>query len=160
MEVARGVTSRFTFDPGNDIYPVWSPDGSRIVFGSDREGGVPHLYQKRADGVGIEEPVVKSSADMLPHGWSPDGRFFAYRATVTGRSQLGVLRLVGDRTPHLFEPSAVQQQTSQVSPDGRWLAYASTESGRYEVYVQSFPAPGGGKWQISKDGGMFPRWRT
>jgi hypothetical protein len=46
-----------------------------------------------------------------------------------------------------------------VSPDGRWLAYASDESGRYETYVQSFPAPGGGKWQISKDGGHFPRWR-
>jgi TolB protein len=63
VELARGVTSRFTFDPGNDIYPVWSPDGSRIMFGSDREGGVLKLYQKRADGVGTEEPVLKSGAD-------------------------------------------------------------------------------------------------
>ena len=159
VELARGVTSRFTFDPGNDVYPVWSPDGSRIVFGSDREGGVPHLYQKRADGVGIEEPLVKSSADMLPHSCSPDGRFLVYRTPVNGRSQLGILPLVGEQTPRWFEPSGFLQQFSQVSPDGRWVTYASTESGRYEIYVQSFPAPGGGKWQISKDGGMYPRWR-
>ena len=61
------MTSRFTFESGNDVYPVWSPDGSRIVFGYDRESGIPHLYQKRADGVGTEELLVKSSADMLPH---------------------------------------------------------------------------------------------
>ena len=159
VELARGVTSRFTFDPGNDIYPVWSPDGSRIVFGSDRDGGVPHLYQKRADGVGIEEPFVKSSQNMLPHSWSPDGRFLAYRTPVNGRSQIGILPLVGEQTLRLFDPSRFLQFYSQVSPDGRWLAYNADESGRFEVYVQSFPAPGGGKWQISKDGGWFPRWR-
>ena len=159
VELARGITSRFTFDPGNDIYPVWSPDGSRIVFGSDREGGVYHLYQKRADGVGIEEPFVKSSLDMLPHSWSPDGRFLAYRTPVNGRSQIGIVPLTGERTLRMFEPSRFIQFYSQVSPDGRWLAYNTDESGRFEVYVQSFPAPGGGKWQISKDGGWFPRWR-
>jgi Tol biopolymer transport system component len=159
VELARGVASRFTFDPGNDIYPVWSPDGSRIVFGSDREGGVPQLYQKRADGVGIEEPVVTSSLNMLPHGFSPDGRLVLYRALVDGRQQIGIVPLVGERMLRLFDPSPSIQGASQVSPDGRWLAYNSNESGRTEVYVQSFPAPGGGKWQISKDGGQFPRWR-
>ena len=159
VELARGVASRFTFDPGNDIYPVWSPDGSRIVFGSDRDGGVYHLYQKRADGAGIEEPVVKSSQNMLPHSWSPDGRFLAYRTPVNGRSQIGILPLVGAPTLRWFEPSRFIQFYSQVSPDGRWLAYNTDESGRFEVYVQSFPAPSGGKWQISKDGGWFPRWR-
>ena len=152
-------TSRFTFDPGNDIYPVWSPDGSRIVFGSDRDGGVPHLYQKRADGVGIEEPVVKSSLNMLPHGFSPDGRFLVYRTLVNGRSQIGILRLVGERTLRLFDPSPFVQQR-QPSVAGRPMAdVRANESGRFEIYVQSFPAPGGGKWQISKDGGLFPRWR-
>ena len=159
VELARGVASRFTFDPGNDIYPVWSPDGSRIVFGSDREGGVPQLYQKRADGVGIEEPVVTSSLNMLPHDFSPDGRLLVYRALFKGRSQIGIVPLVGERTLRLFDPSPFIQTGSQVSPDGRWLAYNAQESGRLEVYVQSFPAPGGGKWQISKDGGRFPRWR-
>ncbi len=159
VELARGVASRFTFDRGNDIFPVWSPDGSRIVFGSDREGGVYHLYQKRADGAGIEEPVVKSSLNMLPHGFSPDGRFLVYRTPVDGRNQIGIVPLVGEQTLHWFEPSRFVQSNGQVSPDGRWLAYTSDESGRFEVYVQSFPAPGGGKWQISKDGGLYPRWR-
>jgi Tol biopolymer transport system component len=159
VELVRGVASRVTFDPGNDIYPVWSPDGSRIVFGSDRDNGVYHLYQKRADGVGIEEPVVKSSQNMLPHDWSPDGRFLVYRTLVNGPSQIGIVPLVGEQTLRLFGPSMFTQVSSQVSPDGRWLAYSTDESGRYEVYVQSFPAPGGGKWQVSKDGGHFPRWR-
>ena len=66
---------------------------------------------------------------------------------------------MGEQTLHLFEPSRFIQFYGQVSPDGRWLAYNTDESGRFEVYVQSFPAPGGGKWQISKDGGWFPRWR-
>ncbi len=66
---------------------------------------------------------------------------------------------LGAQTQHWFEPSKFLQQFSQVSPDGRWVTYASNESGRYEIYVQSFPMPGGGKWQISNDGGMYPRWR-
>ncbi len=131
VELARGVASRFTFDPGNDIYPVWSPDGSRIVFGSDRDSGVYHLYQKRADGVGIEEPVVKSSLNMLPHDFSPDGRFLVYRTLVNGRSQIGIVPLVGEQTLRLFDPSPFIQTSSQVSPDGRWLAYNADESGRY-----------------------------
>jgi Tol biopolymer transport system component len=158
-ELATGVASRLTFDRGNDTYPVWSPNGRRIVFASDREGGVPHLYQKRVDGVGVEEPVVKSSLNMLPYSWSPDGRFLAYRTPVNGRNQIGIVPLVGEQTLHWFDPTGFAQYNGQVSPDGRWLAYASDESGRLEVYVQSFPAPGGGRWQISKDGGLFPRWR-
>ena len=162
VELARGVTSRFTFDPGNDIYPVWSPDGSRLMFGSDRESDVFNLYQKRADGVGSEQQVLKSPAEMVPNSWSPDGRALVYRTRPGGSSgvfNLGILPLVGDRKPHLFEASRAVQVTGQVSPDGRWLAYHSLESGRYEVYVQSFPAPGAGKWQISKDGGANSRWR-
>ena len=84
VELARGVTSRFTFDPGNDMFPAWSPDGTQIMFGSDRGGGVPHLYQKRADGVGAEEPVLKSRIDMAPNSWAPDGRSVVYRTSANG----------------------------------------------------------------------------
>jgi hypothetical protein len=159
MGVAHGVPSRFTFDPGNDIFPVWSPDSSRILFASDR-GGVLDLYQKRADGVGTEEPVLKSNVNTWPYSWSPDGRFVVYRTQSIGVTNLGILPLVGEPTPHLFDPSRFNQGLGQVSPDGRWLAYASIESGRFEIYVQSFPKPGGGKWQISKDGGTSPKWRS
>ncbi len=158
VDLARGVTSRFTFDPANDIFPTWSPDGNWIMFGSDR-GGVFNLYQKRANGVGTEELVVKSPADMAPYRWTSGTPMVLYRTMpATGGFNLGLLPLVGGRTPHLFEPSRFSQLSPSVSPDERWIVYQSAESGRNESYVQSFPAPGGGKWQISKDGGLFPRW--
>jgi hypothetical protein len=43
-------------------------------------------------------------------------------------------------------------------PQPRFIAYDSTESGSVQVYVQTFPL-GGGKWQISRDGGTHPTWR-
>jgi len=161
VELACGVTSRFTFDPGNDIYPVWSPDGSRIMFGSDRDGGVFNLYQKLANGAGVDEPVLKSGAMGAPYNWSPDGRSIVFRTlTDAGVFSSSILPLFGDRKPRpLLLSSTFTQGLGQVSPDGRWIAYISNESGRYEVYGQSFPTLGDGKWQISKDGAIQPRWR-
>jgi Tol biopolymer transport system component len=157
VELARGVMSRFTFDPANDLYPVWSPDGGRVMFSSDRQGGVFNLYQKMANGSGDDEPVSKSSeGGKRPYSWSPDGRYVAYINYPAGG--LGVLPLFGDRQPLKPPPGGFGTSLAQVSPDGRWMAYGSTESGRYEVYVRSFPMPGG-KWQISKDGAVSPRWR-
>jgi Tol biopolymer transport system component len=159
IEFARGITTRFTFDSADDIYPVWSPDGHQIMFGSDRRArNVFSIYRKRADGVGTEEQVLESSADMSPLSWSPDGSFLVYR-TRQPFTNLGILPLLGERMPYRFESVRFTQGQGQISPDGRWLAYNSGESGRLEVSVQSFPKPGGGMWQISKDGGSFPRWR-
>src|SRR5262245_18084519 len=154
----REVTSSFTFDPANDLFPIWSPDGSRVVFGSDRDG-TQRLYQKRSDGVGSEERLLKSNNDtMVPLGWAPDGRSLVYAG---GPVNIGIVPLDGEGAPHSFEspPSRFAQAYAQVSPDGRWLSYTSVESGRAEIYVQSFPTPGGGKWQVSKDGGAYSRWR-
>ena len=158
VDLGRGVTSRFTFDAGNDIYPIWSPDGSQIMFGSDR-GGVFNLYQKRADGYGSEQQVVKSTIDMVPYSWSPDGNAVVYPVGNGPPFNMGILPLVGNRTPRPLEPSKFNQSYGQVSPDGRWLAHTFNESGRYEVYVRSFTEPVGGKWQISEDGAVLPRWR-
>ena len=153
VELARGVTSPLHVRSGQRHLSGLVAGRQHLMFGSDRDGGVFNLYQKRADGAGTEERLLKSPADMAPYSWSPDGRAVVYR-TAGGTFNLGILPLVGERTPHLFEPSRFTQVYGQVSPDGRWLAYNSDESGRFEVYVQSFPAPGGGKWQISKDGGL------
>jgi serine/threonine protein kinase/Tol biopolymer transport system component len=160
VELARGVMSRFTFDPANDVYPVWSPDGTRIMFASDRAGGVFNMYQKQSNGAGDDELVFKSSdGDKKPYSWSPDGRYLVYIAYPHGAANyLGVLPLFGDRKPLPFPTGSFSTSFGQVSPDGRWVAYGSSESGRYEVYVRSFPTPGG-KWQISKDGAASPRWR-
>jgi Tol biopolymer transport system component len=173
VELARGVASRVTFEPTNDVYPVWSPDGSQIMFGSDRNG-VFNLYRKRADGAGSETLVLKSATDMVPYSWSPDGRTIVYRTTSeVGGTNLGIFTLDAEGatatsgpggpaggTPRLFDPSRFNQGTSQVSPDGRWVAYVSGESGRNEIHVQSFPSPGRGKMQVSRGGSSFARWRS
>ncbi len=161
LETARGVLSRFTVDADVDNCPVWSPDGSRLVFESHRKG-VPGLYQKLASGVGPEEPLLSSSEHPSPTDWSRDGRFILYRTlNPKTRYDLWVLPVspqAGDRKPFAFVNTSFEEREGQFSPDGRWVAYQSNESGRFEVYVQPFPGPGG-KWQVSTEGGAQPRWR-
>jgi Tol biopolymer transport system component len=161
LELARGVLSRFTFDPHNDVLPVWSPDGTRIAFGSDREGGFFGIYEKQANGATGERLVLKSSVENpVPYSWSPDGKFILHRVVVGGAFNTGFLSMVGDRKSQVFQPqSGFNQTLGQLSSDGRWIAYQSNESGRYEIYAQTFPAPGG-KWQISRDGGVSAKWRA
>jgi Tol biopolymer transport system component/tRNA A-37 threonylcarbamoyl transferase component Bud32 len=159
IDLARNNTpSRFTFDPANDTSPIWSPDGSRIVFASNRDG-TPNLYQRLSSSAGNDEALFKSSEPKLPNDWSPDGRFILYNSLSpnTG-TDLWVLPLSGDQKPTPFVQTEFTEYQGRFSPDGRWVAYASNLSGTYEVYVQSFPSSGG-KWQISTGGGAQPQWR-
>src|SRR5262245_5127148 len=158
IELARGVVSRFTFDAHNDVYPVWSPDGSRIAFGSDREGGVFSLYEKPANGATSEVLLLKAADGAVPYSWTPDGQVLVYRVGSPVNARLGLLPRAGTQKPRLFEQTSFSQGYAQVSPTGRWIAYGSAESGRTEVYVRSFPTPGG-KYLISKDGAVWARWR-
>ena len=155
-DVTRGGLSRFTFDPHNDVYPVWSADGQRIMFGSDRERGIFKLYDKASNGAGAERLLAKSSDDMAPYSRSADGRFLLFRLNVTNT---GILPLVGESKPRPLLQAAFSQNQAQPSPDGRWLAYTSNESGQYEVYIKNFPEATG-KWQVSQGGGTYPRWRA
>jgi Tol biopolymer transport system component len=156
LELARGNLNRFTFDPAGDQYPIWSHDGSRIVFSSDREG-VLNLYQKAASGAGNDEVLLKSDYPKIPNDWSADGRFILYQ---TGglSTDLWVLPLSGEQKPFPFLQTEFNEGWARFSPDGKWIAYNSNESGSWQVYVQSFPASGG-KWMISTDGGAQPQWR-
>ena len=157
-EVARGLRTRFTVDPGDERSPVWSPDGSRIVFSSNRKGHID-LYQKSASRVGNDEPLLESDLEKHPMSWSADGRFLLY-STVDPKTKvdLWVLPLEGDRKPFPFLQTEFNEFNGQFSPDGRWIAYTSDESGRNEIYVAPFPGPGG-KQQISTSVGRQPRWR-
>jgi hypothetical protein len=158
IDLARGTPTRFTFDPAVDWIPVWSPDGSRILFSSNREG-VFDLYQKPATGAGKEVLLLKSDLPKNPTDWSADGRFILYTVNDPKTSfDLWVLPLFGDQKPFPFLQTQFNERAGRLSPDGQWIAYASDESGDWQVYVQSFPA-GGGKWQISTNGGFFPAWR-
>jgi hypothetical protein len=158
FEVNRNLPTRFTFNPASERAPLWSPDGSRIIFGSTRKG-VVDIYQKAANGTGDEELLLESGFDKYPMSWSRDGRFILYQeiAPRVG-GDLWVLPLEGDRKPFLFLQTQFDELAPAFSPDGRWVAYNSNESGRNEIYVAPFPGPGG-KRQVSSAGGMFPRWR-
>jgi serine/threonine protein kinase/Tol biopolymer transport system component len=157
-DVSGSNPQRFTFEPAIDFFPVWSPDGKRIVWASTREV-IPNLYQKAASGAGEETPLLKSDYNKLPTDWSLDGRFIIYReVNPKTKYDLWVLPMTesGDAFP--VARTEANETAGALSPDGRWLAYASDLSGRYEVYVQSFPG-GGGKRQVSTGGGNNPRWR-
>jgi Tol biopolymer transport system component len=155
--VSGANATRFTFYPGINSFPVWSPDGSRIVWVSTREDGRNRFYQKAASGVGQEEPLLNISG--VPYDWSRDGRFIIYsQSDLKTRWDVWVLPLDGEQKPFPFLQTDAYESTARLSPDGRWLAYVSDESGRFEVYVQRFPAHGS-KRQVSTGGGAGPHWR-
>ncbi len=159
-DLERGNSSRFTFDAGSDNFPLWSPDGSRIVFASNRDGSVLNLYQKSSGGTGEDELLLKTAGNKVPTDWSADGRYILYEENDPNSRfpDLWVLPLSGDRKPIRFLATPFNENGATFSPDAHWIAYTSNETGRDEVYVQSFPATGA-KWQISTNGGRRPRWR-
>jgi len=158
FDLTRGIPSRLTTDPAPDWYPIWSPDGSRIVFTANREGN-RNLYQKFANGLGGEEALLKSDENKVPDDWSSDGKFIVYEA-LNSRTKLDLwlLPMTGERKPVPFLQTEFNEQQAQFSPDAKWIAYTSDESGAPEVYVQAFPALGS-KLRISTGGGCQPQWR-
>jgi len=157
-DLARGLATRFTFHPAIEAIPIWSPDGSRIVFSSNREGQYD-LYTKSTSGAGQEEPLLKTASNKAASSWSSDGRLLLYvELDPKTKQDLWVLPMEGERKPVAFLRTEFNEQDGAFSPDGKWIAYQSDESGRYEVYVQPYPATGA-KWQVSKDRGSAPRWR-
>ena len=158
LELARGSSTRFTFEAADEGSPVWSPDGGSVAFYSDRDGS-HGIYRKPASGTGEGEALV-SSADMkFVNDWSPDGRFILYQQFSQQMNwDLWLLPLDGERQPKpLLQTNFVEGQ-GRFSPDGKWFAYTSTESGQWQVYVRNFP-DAGGKWMVSTDGGAQPNWR-
>jgi Tol biopolymer transport system component len=134
-----------------NVMPMWSPDGTRVVYGSMRNGK-GGLYMKRADGTGTEELLIQSETMKVPMSWSPDGKYIVY--WVPGNIQW-ILPLTGDRKPFQLSDGATSH--AQISPDGKWVAY-NTFVARPEIYVKPFPT-GSGRVHVSKDGGVFARWR-
>ncbi len=165
LDLARGTSTKVTFSAGRNDFPVWSPDGKSLAFASNRDGHLD-IYQKNADGSGEETLLLKSDEDKEPRSWSKDGRFLVYRAQ--GATTLGdvwVLPLQGERKAFRILASDRNEGLPELAPDSRWLAYVSDEAGSADVYVRPFSpdkgadAASGGKWLISKGGGINPLWR-
>ena len=150
--------TRFTFDSGNEIFPIWSPDGGRIAFSSNRDGHV-NMYQKPSNGSGNEEQLLVSNDAEFCNDWSTDGQFIAFhKLTPQTRSDIWIVPMSGDRKPFAYLETPFGEREARFSPNGLWIAYVSDETGPREVYVQSFPI-GRGKWQVSRGGGGPPKWR-
>jgi WD40 repeat protein len=167
LDVARNTSTRLTYEHVRATFPVWSADGSSVIFDSIR-GAEVNLYLKLASGAGDERLLLKSDAGYkYATSSSRDGRFLLY--TVENRetkSDLWVLPLQGDRKPIAFLRTQFNERSGQFSPDGHWIAYTSDESGSDQIYVREFSSGSAqgssvaaGKWLISKDGGTDPRWR-
>lgn len=160
MDLAgRGGSTRFTFDAAVDAFPLWSPDGTQIVFSSLRAGS-PNLYLKPSNGApGSERLLLEKTA--IPEDWSRDGRFLLYMVVdpKTGRDLWAVDMTEKPHTPRPLVNTSFEERNGQFSPDGHWLAYQTDESGRFEVVVVSFPDPTERR-PVSTSGGIQPRWRS
>ncbi len=160
IELVRNLPTRLTSDPAYDQFPIWSPDGSRVVFQTNR-GSVTGLYQKAASGAGPEELLLNGGG--FPTEWSADERFILYsRIGEKTRWDVWALPLTGSRQPYPLINTEFAERQAQLSPKGRWLVYVSDESGSNEVYLQPFSVEGklgGDKMRISSNGGDHPRFR-
>jgi eukaryotic-like serine/threonine-protein kinase len=157
-DLERQVTTRFTTDPTDETFPVWSPDGNRIVYTSTRGGKAGDLYLKPPTG-GAEEVLLASEERKIATDWSPDGRHVLYyTVSARTRSDLWALSLEERRAFPVLQ-TEFEESEGEFSPDGRWIAYRSTESGVTEVCVRRFEGSGG-RWQVSSAGGKMPKWRA
>ena len=158
FDLARLTLSRLTMDPGIDGYPLWTPDGRRLIFESNRTGAF-NIYAQAADGTGAAEPLTTGQNVVWPFSISPDGTRLVLHETggKTG-DDIDVLTLDGKSRPDSLIQTPFSEQHGEISPDGRWLAYDSNESGQQQVYVRPFPNVNGGHWQVSPAGGMKPVW--
>jgi len=159
FDLRRRAFSRLTTDASTDNNPIWSPDGSRIVFTSDRKG-LLDLYEMSATGGGSEKPLLATGQVLSPSDFSPDGQFLLYSSNdPTMRADIWALPMRGGGKPFPVVQTSAEERNAQFSPDGKWVAYQSDVSGRTEVYLQPFPGPGG-RSPMSTNGGVQVRWRS
>jgi serine/threonine-protein kinase len=149
--------TRLTFDPSQDMFPVWAPDGKRLFFSSARSG-FPNLYVQAADGASNADRLTAAETNQLALSIDPSGSRLLFRDSGAKGGDVGLLSLDPKPVASPLLQGEYLEDNATISPDGRWVAYDSTESGRREVYVRPFPEAGSAREQISSSGGMKPLW--
>ena len=146
---------------GNNRHPIWTPDGERLTFASDRDGA-GSIYWQPADGSGVAELLVAvedEARNLGPTSWSPDGRTLAIdkQGSESGYG-IWTLSLDGQAEPELLNDASTSDNiASSFSPDGQWIAYTDNQGGISNVYIQPFP-PTGVRMQITQQEGAMPMW--
>ncbi|MDA2912837.1 serine/threonine-protein kinase [Acidobacteriia bacterium AH_259_A11_L15] len=163
FDILRGTPTRFTFD-GLSYRPIWTPDGKKVVFTSQRDG-VENIFWKPADGSSEAEQLTENKEPTIPASLSPDGKVLAF--TVESPETTADIFLIpfesenpsgaAPAKPIPFLQTPFLEIFPVFSPDGRWIAYTSDESGRWEIYVRPYPGHGG-RARISTEGGEEPIW--
>jgi Tol biopolymer transport system component len=152
-DLVRGARSRLTFDSDNEWAPAWYPDGTRVALGRNR-GAAARIVAVATDGSGgtielgdgelADVSAIDGSVAFELYSEETDDDLFV----IDGDGS-------GEAAPLVGTPQG--EEHAQISPDGKFVAYKSDDSGRDEIYVKRFPS-GEGRWQISIEGGDWPRW--
>jgi serine/threonine-protein kinase len=161
FEFARGVNNRFTFSPAREVSPIWSEQGSSLIYTLMSSDGTTEWYRKSTDLASDGELLLRLPTPGVPSTVTPDGRYAIYtdlRAFTLKAVDLS--RPAEAREPIPLAVSEFQAVNAAFSPDGKWFSYVSNESGSYELYVRPFdgnaapgaPLAGGGKVMVSKGG--------
>jgi len=158
VDLARGGATALSTGKGRNDTPVWSPDGTRVVWSGDRDGS-QKFFVKAANDTAPETVLFSSEVPFkAPTAWSPDGKWIIETQLDPDTSQnVWLLDASGGKAPTLLVRGPTRDNGGPVSPDGRWLAHTADDSGRFELFVQAFPSPGR-KVQVSEEGCVFAWW--
>jgi len=158
FDPARSTEDRATFE-GQNAFPIWSPDGSRMAFRSDRAGPLA-IYM--AQGIGSRDVVQLTPGPLdVPSSWTADGKELAFTrgfSATGGNTDIYVVSIDRPNEVRAVVATNATEAFPEFSPDGKWLAYCSDESGRNTLYVQPYPGPGPRVTVTSEGPPVEPAW--